>query len=67
MILKLNNFVRFFFFPTAGFMKTVPSLYTLSVKSIYLSQSTQVAEGIIFRIYTVAKICLTLVSVKHIL
>ena len=36
---------------TAGFMKTVSSLYTL-----YLSQSTQVAEGTILRKHTVLQL-----------
>ena len=34
-------------------MKTVPSVYTLLMVTIYLSHSTQVAEGIVFRKYTV--------------
>ena len=29
---------------TAGFIKTVPSVYTLLTNTIYLSMSTQVAE-----------------------
>ena len=37
---------------TAGFMKTVPSVYTISINTIYLSLSTQVAEGAVFRKYT---------------
>ena len=30
---------------TAGFMKTYPSVYTLFMNTIYLSQSTHLAEG----------------------
>ena len=33
-------------------MKTVPSVYTISINTIYLSLSTQVAEGAVFRKYT---------------
>ena len=34
---------------TSGFMKTVPSVYTLLMNTIYPSQSSQVAEGTVFR------------------
>ena len=34
---------------TAGAMKTVPSVYTLLMKTICLSHSTQVAERTVFR------------------
>ena len=30
---------------TAGFMKTVPLVYTILINTFYLSQSRQVAEG----------------------
>ena len=39
---------------TTGFLKTVPSVYTLLMNTIYLFQhSTQVAEGTVFRKHTV--------------
>ena len=48
-----NRIFSFIFFLlvsyTADFMKKVPSVYTPSVKTIYISLSAQVAEGIIFR------------------
>ena len=37
-------------YSTAGFIKTVPSVYTLLINTIYLSQ---VAEGTVFRKHTV--------------
>jgi len=33
---------------TAGFMKTVPLVYTVFIKTIYLSHSTQVPEETVF-------------------
>ena len=38
---------------TASFMKTVPSMYTLLMKTIYLFRSTQVADVTVFRKHTV--------------
>ena len=38
---------------TTGFMKAVPSVYTLLMNTIYPSHSTQVAEGTVFRKHTV--------------
>ena len=37
----------------AGFMKTVPSEYTLLMNTMYLFHCTHVAEGIVFRKHTV--------------
>ena len=37
-----------------GFMKMVPSVYTLLINTVYLSLNTQVAEGTLFRKHTVA-------------
>ena len=34
---------------TALFIKTVPSMHTLLMDTIYISLSTQVAEGTVFR------------------
>ena len=42
-------------FFTAGVVKTVPSVYTLSINTIYSSHSTQVAGETILRKHTVAK------------
>ena len=42
---------------TAGFMKTVPAVYTLIMYTIYLSLCSQVAEGTSFRKHTVAEGC----------
>ena len=39
---------------TAGAMKTVPSVYTLLMKTICLSHSTQVAERTVFRKHMVS-------------
>ena len=41
------------YFFTFGVIKTVPSVYTLLMDTIYLSHSTQVAEGTVFRKHTV--------------
>ena len=38
---------------TAGFMKTVPSVYNLSMNTIY-TICTQVAEGTVFKKHTVS-------------
>ena len=38
---------------TAGFMKTVPSAYTLLMNTIYLYPSTQEAEVTVFRKHTI--------------
>ena len=38
---------------TADLMKKVPSVYTHSMKTIYLSLSAKVAEGTIFRKFPV--------------
>jgi len=38
---------------TAGFMKTVPSVYTLLMNTIFLSYSTHVAERTVFWKHTV--------------
>ena len=40
-------------FNTAGFMKTVPSAYTLLMNTIYLYPSTQEAEVTVFRKHTI--------------
>ena len=40
---------------TAGFMKTVPSADTLCINIIYLSLSTRIADGTVFRKHTVDK------------
>ena len=39
---------------TAGSIKTVPSVYTLLMKTIYLPHSTHVTDGTFFRKQTVA-------------
>ena len=38
-------------------MKTVPTIYNLLLNTIYLSQSTQVAEGTVFRKHAVPGGC----------
>ena len=38
-----------------GVMKTVPSVYTVLINNIYLSRSTQVAGGTVFRAHMVTK------------
>ena len=45
--------ILIFMFVTAGFIKKVPSVYTLLMNTIYQSHSTQVAEGTVFRKHTV--------------
>ena len=42
-------------FSTAGYMKTVPSVYTLLINTIYLSLSIQVAEWTLFRKHTLSE------------
>ena len=37
---------------TAGYLKTVPLVYNLLMKTSYLSHCTQVAEGTVFRKHT---------------
>ena len=41
------------YYYAAGIMKTVHSLYTFSINTIYPSLSTQVAERTVFRKHTV--------------
>ena len=41
---------------TAGFMKTIQSVYTLLMNTIYLSHGTQIAEGTLFRKHSVCKL-----------
>ena len=42
---------------TSGFMKTVPSVYSLIMNTFYQSHSTQVAEETVFRKQTEYAIC----------
>ena len=50
--LKLWKIKNVQLYNIAGFMKTVPSMYTLLVNNIYLFLSKQVAEGTVFRKHT---------------
>ena len=50
-MVKLNSVAKIEkeVYDAADFMKIVPSVYTHSMKTIYLSLSAHVAEGTIFR------------------
>ena len=49
---------------TADIMNKVPSVYTHSMESIYLSLSAQVAEGTVFRKLLVSK---SYVNMSHVI
>ena len=49
VITRLKQFTVIRFKNTAGFMNTVPPVYTLLMITIYLSLSTQVAEETVFK------------------
>ena len=42
--------------PTAAFMNTVPSVYTLVMNTTYIFLSTQVTERTVFRKHTAASV-----------
>ena len=46
-------------------MKTVPSVYTLLINTIFLSQSTQGAEGTVFRKHNVYYLIVTEAIMKN--
>ena len=45
-------YIYTYIFDTAGVMQTVPLMYILLINTIYLSYSTQVAWGTVFRKHT---------------
>ena len=47
LVVQPTTYVQYFLLHTPGLMKTIPSVYTLLMNGIYLSLSTQVADGTI--------------------